>query len=79
MFDNRLGIESVVWLPWWLSGKESTCQCRRHGFDPWSGKIPYAAEQQSPCTVTVKPVPMSPGTTTREATTMRSLGTAIRE
>ena len=21
-------------LPWWLSGKESTCQCRRHGFDP---------------------------------------------
>ena len=23
-------------LPWWLSGKESTCQCRRCGFDPWS-------------------------------------------
>ena len=22
-------------LPWWFSGKESTCQCRRHGFDPW--------------------------------------------
>ena len=21
-------------FPWWLSGKESTCQCRRHGFDP---------------------------------------------
>ena len=21
-------------LPWWLSGKESTCQCRRHRFDP---------------------------------------------
>ena len=20
-------------LPRWLSGKESTCQCRRHGFD----------------------------------------------
>ena len=19
---------------WWLSGKESACQCRRHGFDP---------------------------------------------
>ena len=26
-------------LPWWLSGKESTCQYRRHGFDPWVGKI----------------------------------------
>ena len=28
-------------LPWWLSGKESTCQCRRHRFDPWVGKIPW--------------------------------------
>ena len=35
-------------LPWWLSGKESTCQCWRHGFDPWSGKTPHAAEQLSP-------------------------------
>jgi len=26
-------------LPRWLSGKESTCQCRRHRFDPWIGKI----------------------------------------
>ena len=26
-------------LPWWLSGKETACQCRRHGFDPWVGKI----------------------------------------
>ena len=22
-------------LPWWLNGKESSCQCRRFGFDPW--------------------------------------------
>ena len=21
-------------LPWWLSGKESACQCRRHWFGP---------------------------------------------
>ena len=27
------------WLPWWLSGKESSCQCRRYGFDPWVRKI----------------------------------------
>ena len=27
-------------LPWWLSSKESACQCRRHEFDPWAGKIP---------------------------------------
>ena len=29
--------------PWWLSGKETTCQCKRQEFDPWSGKIPHAA------------------------------------
>ena len=26
-------------LPWRLSGKESTYQCRRHRFNPWVGKI----------------------------------------
>ena len=25
----------------WLSGKESSCQCRRHRFNPWVGKIPW--------------------------------------
>ena len=34
-------------LPWWLSGKEPTCQCTRHGFHCWSGKIPRASEQLS--------------------------------
>ena len=28
-------------FPWQLSGKESTCQCKRHGFNPWAGKIPW--------------------------------------
>ena len=28
-------------LPRWLSGKASTCQCRRCRFDPWVGKIPW--------------------------------------
>ena len=36
-------------LPWWLSGKESACQCRRHRFDPWSGRIPHASEQLIVC------------------------------
>ena len=26
------------------SGKESACQCRRPGFDPWVGKIPWRRE-----------------------------------
>ena len=42
-------------LPWWRSGGESTCQCRGHGFEPWSGKIPHAAEQLSPCATTTEP------------------------
>ena len=27
-------------LLWWLSGKESTCQCRIRGIDPWIRKVP---------------------------------------
>ena len=27
-------------LPWWLSGKESTCQCRRHGSIPGLRRSP---------------------------------------
>ena len=39
-------------FPWWLSGKESTCQSRSHGFNPWSGRILPATEQLSPSTTT---------------------------
>ena len=34
---------------------KSACQCRRHGFDPWSGKIPHAIRHLSPCTTTAEP------------------------
>ena len=27
-------------LPWWLSGKESTCQCRDVALIPWLGRSP---------------------------------------
>ena len=36
-------------LPWWLSGKESACQCKRHErwrFDPWVKKILSRREWQ---------------------------------
>ena len=36
-------------LPWRLGGKESACQCRRHGFHPWSGELPRASGHLSPC------------------------------
>ena len=62
-----LGLEAAAWrkrdvkkrqigLPWWLRGKESTCHCRRHRFDPRSRKIPDAVEQLSLCTTTFEPV-----------------------
>ena len=33
-------------LPRWHSGKESTCQCRRHGFKPWVRKISWSRKWQ---------------------------------
>ena len=43
-FDHGQGTKG---LPRWLSGREFTCQCkrhRRHVFDPWVGKIPWRRE-----------------------------------
>ena len=31
----------LIGLSRWHSGKESACQCRRHGFDPWTGRISW--------------------------------------
>ena len=30
----------------WLSSKDPTCRCRRHGFDPWVGKTPRKRKWQ---------------------------------
>ena len=38
---------SYFMLPWWLSGKEPTCQCRRCGFNPGVGKIPWGRKWQA--------------------------------
>ena len=40
---------SACVLPWWLTGKESACQCRRgrsHRFKLWVGKIPWRRKWQ---------------------------------
>ena len=39
--NNKCGFPGV-------SSKESACQCRRHGFDPGSGKIPYGRMAAEP-------------------------------
>ena len=41
-------------------------------FDSWSGKIPHAAKQQSPCTTTTEPVPYNPRATATEARAPRA-------
>ena len=52
--------------------RRSACQCRGHGFDPWSEKIPHAMGQLTPCATTTEPRRLVSGFATREATAMRS-------
>ena len=60
------GIRLRRGLLWGLGGKESTCQCRTHRWNPWSEKIrgPGAAEPGVPqplslCPTARKPLPYS--------------------
>ena len=49
---ERLSFREIApgtWLsrfPWWLHGKEFTCQCKRCRFDPWVRKIPWRRKWQ---------------------------------
>ena len=45
---------------WWRSGWESACQCRGHGFEPWSGKTPHAAERLGPWATITEPARLEP-------------------
>ena len=40
------GVRPRAGLPWWLSGKESTCQCRRCRYNPWVGNFPWKRKWQ---------------------------------
>jgi len=43
--DNSLSLPlCILDLPRGSDGKESACQFRRPGFDPWLGKIPWRKE-----------------------------------
>ena len=81
-----------VGLPWWYNGWQPACQCRGHGFDPWSWWIPRALQQLSLCTTITEPAlqspraaiteahaAQSPRSATRETTTMGSLHTSPGE
>ena len=43
---GRLPIINHPFFHIWLSGKESACQCRRLGFNPWVRKIPWSRKWQ---------------------------------
>ena len=62
--------ENKCWrgLPWWLSGKESACECRTHGFNPWSKKIPHASEPLNLCPRTIESELESPGAANTDPT-----------
>ena len=55
----------VIWsegLLWWPSSKESICQCRRHGFNPWVGKTPPRRGNGTPLQYSCLGNPMGKGT-----------------
>ena len=58
-------------FPGWLRGKESTCQYRRHRFDPWPRKIPQASEQRGPGAASTEPVLQKPRSRDTERTRFR--------
>ena len=35
---------SILGFPWWLRQQRIHLQCRRPGFDPWVGKIPWKSD-----------------------------------
>ena len=55
-----LQLKNIHGLPWWRSGWESACRCRGRGFEPWSGKIPHAADQLGPWATIAEPVRLEP-------------------
>ena len=54
--DIEISLERDIWgLPRQSRGKESTCQCRRHGFDPWFRKISHVTRRLSPWASATEP------------------------
>ena len=39
-------LKKIIKVPWWLSGRQSTCQSKQCGFDPWVRKILWRRKWQ---------------------------------
>ena len=59
----------AVRLPWWLSGKESACQCRRCEFDPWAREDPLEKEMATHSSIPAWEIPW-----TEEPGRLQSMG-----
>ena len=66
--------------------KNPTCHCRRHGFDPWSRKIPHAVSNEAPApqllslrSIAQELQLLSPQATTTQAHAPQIPGSAARE
>ena len=66
--ESTQGYIRSLGLPRWLSGKEFACHCRRRGFNPWVGKIPWRRKWQ------LTPVFLLPLPWTEEPGGLQSMG-----
>ena len=54
--NSVLLLTEHIGLPWSSTSFECACQCRGHGFDPWSGKIPHVVGHISQRATATEPV-----------------------
>ena len=70
---------SITWdkgrLPRCLSGKESTCQCRRQRFDPWSWKDSLEEEMATHSSIFAWGIPWREDTNRLQSTCCKELDT----
>ena len=55
IFENKNIIKKARDFPGGAVVKNPPANGRGHGFKPWSGKVPHAMEQLSPCATTTEP------------------------
>ena len=55
--EFSLVVQWLEGLPRWLSGKESSCQCRRHRVSLWVRQIPLEEEMGTQSNILARKIP----------------------